>query len=32
MNLGHVFKAWPARNPEDLDHLVDLLREAGLPE
>jgi tetratricopeptide (TPR) repeat protein len=32
LTLGHVPKAWPFKNPADLGHLVDLLRQAGLPE
>ena len=32
LTLAHVPKAWPFKNAADLDRLVDLLREAGLPE
>jgi TolB-like protein/Flp pilus assembly protein TadD len=28
---AHVSKAWPFRNPADLDHLAEMLRKAGLP-
>ena len=32
LTLGQVPKAWPFKNQTDLEHLVDMLREAGLPE
>ena len=32
LTLAYVPKAWPFRNAADLDHLVGMLREAGLPE
>jgi TolB-like protein/cytochrome c-type biogenesis protein CcmH/NrfG len=32
LTLGHVPRAWPFRNAADLERLVGLLREAGLPE
>jgi TolB-like protein/Flp pilus assembly protein TadD len=32
LTLGHVPKAWPAKNSADFDHLVEMLRKAGLPE
>jgi hypothetical protein len=32
LTLAYVPKAWPFRNAADLDHLVGMLREAGLPD
>ena|GEM_PF-6328010 len=32
LNLGDVPRLWPCRNQADLDHLLELLRLAGLSE
>jgi TolB-like protein/Flp pilus assembly protein TadD len=32
LTLAHVPKAWPFKDPADLDHLAEMLREAGLSE
>jgi hypothetical protein len=30
--MRHVPKAWPSKTPADSDHVVEMLRKAGLPE
>lgn len=31
LNLGHIPRAYPYRDQLDIDHLIELLRQAGLP-
>jgi TolB-like protein/Tfp pilus assembly protein PilF len=32
LTLRHAPKAWPFKNREDFDHVLEMLRKAGLPE
>jgi TolB-like protein/Flp pilus assembly protein TadD len=32
LTLRHAPKAWPFRNRKDFDHMLEMLRKAGLPE
>lgn len=32
LTLRHAPKAWPAKDPADIDHLLEMLSRAGLPE
>ena len=32
LNLRHIPRAYPYRDEADLDHLINTLRQAGLPE
>jgi len=32
LTMRHVPKAWPSKNPADFDHVMEMLRKAGLPE
>lgn len=32
LTLRHVPKAWPAKDPADIDHVLEMLSKAGLPE
>jgi adenylate cyclase len=32
LTLAYASKAWPFKNPTDFEHVVEMLRKAGLPE